>query len=65
MPGQLLRFREIGSCQPASACGAPLWVKMGVAARADLSEPSQRAIVLRLIKLRWLTTPIGSPARAA
>ena len=33
--------------QPTSACGAPLWMKM-VAARADLSEPSRRAIVLRL-----------------
>ncbi len=30
--------------QPTSACGAPLWMKM-VAARADLSEPSRRAIV--------------------
>ena len=26
--------------QPSSACGAPLWMKMGVAARADLSELS-------------------------
>jgi hypothetical protein len=26
---------------------------------------SRWAIVLRLTKLRWLTTPIGSPARAA
>ena len=30
--------------EPTSACGAPLWMKM-VAARADLSEPSQWAIV--------------------
>src|SRR5271166_2481072 len=52
------------SWQPTSASGAPLWMKM-VAARADLSEPSQRAIVLRLTKLRWLATPSGSPARAA
>jgi hypothetical protein len=26
---------------------------------------SQRAIVVRLTKLRWLATPISSPARAA
>src|SRR5271166_4303526 len=50
--------------QPTSACGAPLWMKM-VAARADFLEPSRRAIVLRLTKLRWLATPSGSPARAA
>src|SRR5208337_702950 len=30
-----------------------------VVARADLSEPSQRAIVLRLTKLRWLATRLG------
>ena len=47
------------SWEATSACGAPLSVKM-VAARADLSEPTQRAIVLRLTKLRWLATPIGS-----
>jgi len=38
---------ELFSWQPTSAAGAPLWMKM-VAARADLSEPWQRAIVLRL-----------------
>ena len=62
-----LSCQEIGfllAWEATSACGAPLSVKM-VAARADLSEPSQRAIVLRLTKLRWLATPIGSPARAA
>jgi len=55
---------ELFSWQPTSACGAPLWMKM-VAARADVSEPLQRAIVLRLTKLRWLATPSGSLARAA
>ena len=49
--------------EPTSACGAPLWMKIGGAGR--FVEPARRAIVLRLTKLRWLATPIGSPARAA
>jgi hypothetical protein len=50
------------SKQPTSACGAPLWMKM-VAARAGLSEPRGRAIVLRLTSLRWLATPKNSGPR--
>src|SRR5208283_4535370 len=39
----LWQFGLTPAWEPTSACGAPLWMKM-VAARADLSEPSQRAI---------------------
>jgi hypothetical protein len=41
---RLLSNAGVAPWEATSACGAPLWMKM-VAARADLPEPSQRAIV--------------------
>ena len=50
--------------QPTSACGAPSMDENGGGA-GRLVGASRRAIVLRLTSLRWLATPISSPARAA